>query len=161
MPGIRAQPEEIPGDGLGNDDGVCESKTCVGPDPPDHDGDGHCEAGKLVEARAAAPVSTTPGPTRSAAPARLSTDDGCIHNVEVRNVLLTGVSLSEAQRWIIEDSEFHDIGCVNRGYGFDCPRFEDAPDDPCLPGYKSGATGWTSDGSPRSSRSAATSSIAW
>jgi Right handed beta helix region len=132
----QLEKEEISGDGIGNDNGACESEACAEDPAGDHDADGRCEAGEdcLDEGGGSCDNDIWTNAIGCFSPT--SADDGCIHNVEVRNVLLTGAYLENAQRWIIEDSEFHDMGCVNRGYGFDCPSFDAAPDESLLPGYK-------------------------
>jgi hypothetical protein len=148
---------EIEGDGLGDDDGACEVEVCTEKVGGNHDGDGRCEAGEECHGPGGPEDScendswtNTAGCTN-----QVSADDGCVHNVEVRNFLHTGMRFADAKRWIIEDSEFHDMGCVNRGYGFDCPYLESAPDvggggpgiipGSKVPGFGAYIEGFTSD----------------
>jgi hypothetical protein len=140
--------EEIEGDGLGNDNGICETEMCSERSGGTHDGDGRCEAGEDCADASGDPDScdTDHWPDAQGCVNTLTNDDGCIHNVEVRNFIGRGLYFVDANRWIVEDSTLHDNGCVNRGYGFDCPNFADAPDEAgSLVGWKTPGNGMTAD----------------
>ena len=137
---------EISGDGLGDDDGYCDFETKPFPDKPcaeaasGNDGDGRCEAGEVcvdAEGGSCEAESWNNAEACVSNPAR-ENSDGCVHNIEARNIFSAfAVAIGPGKRWIIEDSEMHDIGCVNRGYGYDCPFLEAAADAmDVLPGFK-------------------------
>jgi hypothetical protein len=147
--------EEIPGDFIGDDDGTCENEVCV-EDTSGNDGDGVCEPGEdCVEDPLASTASqdgnsdcnTDYWTTAPGCRTTKETNDGCIHNVEMRDVPgAHGMLLTNAKGWIIEDSEFHDMGCVNRGFGFDCPLFATASDLNAIEGFKTFGIGLTVSG---------------
>jgi hypothetical protein len=127
--------KEILGDGLGDNDGVCDGERCVEDESGVHDGDDMCEPGEDclehpddVALDGDGTCTTDRWTNTPACESEGDTDDGCIHNVEVRDIPgAHGVIIANANRWIIEDNDVHDLGCVNRGFGYDCPNF-DAPD---------------------------------
>jgi hypothetical protein len=144
----RPIPGGLPGDG----DNICDYEVCTEdgtPGPTTHDDDGKCEAGETCVENNAADGGDNDGvcdndswSTAEACESTKQANDGCLHNVEVRDVPgAYGVLISHAENWIIEDSEFHDVGCVNRGYGYDCPNFASAADVEVggvvpIPGFK-------------------------
>ena len=133
---------EIEGDGLGNDDKTCNRETCTEMPGGNHDADGVCEAWETCLDARGERCDNDVWTNAEGCYAQLVSSDGCIHNVEVRNTLSHGVTMEDAQGWIIEDSQFHDVGCVNRGYGFDCPRFDQALDSGSgLSGFKMASVG--------------------
>jgi hypothetical protein len=129
------QVREIAGDSLGDEDGYCDPERC-NEAASGNDADGKCEPGEsCVEHPADVGVdtddvcSTDSWTTAPGCESTKDANDGCLHNVEIRDIPgAHAVLLSHANRWIIEDSEIHDIGCVNRGFGYDCPHFASAAD---------------------------------
>lgn len=142
---------EIVGDGIGVDNdhyGYCWAEACTEDLAGDGDDDGRCDAGEDCidnnpeDNNTICETDVFPNAV-SCVGAPISNDNGCIHNVEFRNVG-TGALMTHASGWIIEDSEFHDMGCMNRGYGFDCPYMDGAPDQAGAatpPGYKTDGYG--------------------
>lgn len=64
--------------------------------------------------------------------------DGCVHNLTVRNMLSRGISLIDVDGWVVEDSTVEDIGCLA---GFtECPKL-DLPDAFPARGYTAAGTG--------------------
>jgi hypothetical protein len=130
---------EVIGDSLGNDDGNCDWEPSCTEDTVGNDRDGVCEAGERCVGTGGKSCVSERYPDAEACvgnPA-FENNDGCIHNVEARNIFSAfAISLGGARRWIVEDSELHDVGCVNRGFGYDCPKLEAAPDVLGFSGFK-------------------------
>jgi hypothetical protein len=124
--------KEILGDGIGNEGSlyglgppitpyhICDYETCVEEPGGDHDGDGRCEAGEDCKEDLAGEgdndeiCETDYFPDAVACVTPIENQNGCVHNVEFRT--LDGAKFTNASHWIVEDSEFHDMGCLNRGY---------------------------------------------
>ena len=135
--------QEISGDNIGDDDGYCDFERC-NEAATGNDGDGKCEPGESCvehpDDTAIDPDGVCSTDVWANAPGCESagdSDDGCLHNVEVRGIPgAHAVLIDHANRWIIEDNDIHDVGCVNRGFGYDCPLFSAAADAAVPEGFK-------------------------
>ena len=126
---------EILGDSLGDDDGACESEVCEEDPLGNHDGDGNCEAGEdCIEVSGDGNGICEKNWTNTdGCYSAIDANDGCIHNIESKNFFRHAVAVSDGRDWIIEQNSLHDIGCVNSGFGLDCPYMEESPEQPPSP----------------------------
>jgi len=145
----RFQRRDVVGDGIGDDDLVCESEACLEEAGGSHDGDGVCEiAEDCVEDLAGAGdddgiCENELWSTYDACESITEQNDGCVHNVAARGFLSHGAAFSNSRRWTIEYSRFEDSGCWNGGDGFDCPYMDTAIDRGVGTGVKCSGYGLT------------------
>ncbi|MEM7409943.1 MAG: right-handed parallel beta-helix repeat-containing protein [Myxococcota bacterium] len=127
------QLRDIPDDGIGDDDNLCELEACLEDPAGGHDGDGLCEPDEAcIEDLAGAGdndgvCENEFWKTYDACESQTEQNDGCLHNVVARGFTSNGATFNNTRRWTIEHSRFEDVGCWNGGDGFDCPYMDTAP----------------------------------